>query len=148
MGRTRRTLADIARAMADIDHVMLMTHSSRGHIAGRPMNNNRDVDYQGDSWFFAWEGAHVVREIERDPRVALTLQGPRRMVLSRPGMFICIDGAASVSRDQRRFAEHWNRELDRTFRQGPATPGLVMIKVRAKRVSYWEGEEEGEIRLD
>ncbi len=134
--------------MADIDYVMLMTHSSRGHLAGRPMRNNRSVDYQGDSWYFAWEGAQVVREIERDPRVALTLQGARRMMLSRPEVFICIDGTASVLRDQRRFADHWNRELDRTFRQGAETPGLVMIKVRAKRVSYWEGEEEGEIRVD
>jgi general stress protein 26 len=148
MSRTRRTLADIARKMSEIDFAMLLTHSSRGHIAGRPMSNNRDVDYNGDSYYFAWDGSHVVREIERDPRVALTLQGEKRMVLGRAGIFICIDGSASVSRDQRRFAEHWNKGLDRWFRQGAATPGLVMIKVRAKRVNYWEGEEEGEIKVE
>jgi general stress protein 26 len=27
------------------------------------------------------------------------------------------------------------------------TPGLVMIKVRAERAHYWDGEDEGEIGL-
>ena len=51
-------------------------------------------------------------------------------------------------RDKRKYAEHWTRGLVRWFGQGVDTPGLVMIKVHAKRMHYWDGEEEGEIKMD
>src|SRR4051812_46479202 len=47
-----RTLSDISEKMRDIDFCMLATHASNGTIASRPMSNNREVDYDGDSWFF------------------------------------------------------------------------------------------------
>ena len=37
--------------------------------------------------------------------------------------------------------------MDRWFKQGPATPGIILIKVRAERLHYWDGEDEGEITL-
>ena len=41
---------------------MLNTHTDGGQIATRPMSNNRDVEYDGDSWFFvAEEVAHLRR---------------------------------------------------------------------------------------
>ena len=63
----KKALADIARRMRDIDFAMLVTHGPRGHIAARPMSNNRAVEYRGDSYYFTGEGSHAVREIERDP---------------------------------------------------------------------------------
>ena len=45
------------------------------------------------------------------------------------------------------FAEHWDKSLDRWFEQGVDTPGLAMIEVEAKRIHYWDGEDEGEVRL-
>ena len=43
-----KTLTDLAGKMCDIDFAMLSTHSEGGTIGGRPMSNNRDVDYDGD----------------------------------------------------------------------------------------------------
>jgi len=48
---TQLTLPELARKMAGIDFSLLQTHAG-GEIAGRPMSNNGDVDYDGDSWFF------------------------------------------------------------------------------------------------
>ena len=46
------TLEDISEKLRDIDFAMLMTHTETGEIAGRPMSNNRDVEYDGDSYYF------------------------------------------------------------------------------------------------
>jgi general stress protein 26 len=48
------TLSDIAEKMRDIDIAMLSTHTDGGIIASRPMSNNRDVEFDGDSYYFTW----------------------------------------------------------------------------------------------
>jgi len=50
-------------------------------------------------------------------------------------------------RDRSKFAEHWSKDLDRWFKQGVDTPDLVMIEVRAQRLHYWDGEDEGEVPI-
>ena len=50
------TLRDISEKVRDIDFAMLLTRTESGEIAGRPMSNNRDVEYDGDS-FFIYVGA-------------------------------------------------------------------------------------------
>jgi general stress protein 26 len=57
--------------MAGIDFTMLQTHAG-GQIAGRPMSNNGDVDYDGDSWFFTMEDTDMVREISAEQVQVLT----------------------------------------------------------------------------
>ena len=49
---SQKTLKDLAKKMRDIDIAVLSTHSEGGQIAGRPMSNNRDVEYDGDSYYF------------------------------------------------------------------------------------------------
>ena len=33
------------------------------------------------------------------------------------------------------------------FEQGIDTPGVVLVKVHATRIHYWDGEDEGEVPL-
>jgi len=141
-----KTLADIAEKMRDIDFCMLTTHAADGAIAARPMSNNREVDYDGDSWFFTCEDAHMVGEVERDPQVALTFQGRSGLFGVRP-FFATVEGAAGLIRDKSQFKAHWTSGLDRWFKEGVDTPGLVMIRVRAANIHYWDGEEEGMLQL-
>ncbi len=140
----RMTLSDISERMAKIDFAMLMTRAADGNIAGRPMSNNGDVDYTGDSHFFALESTHTVGEIGKDPKVALSFAGNKGL-LGQPGIFIAVEGMAELIRDRAAFEAHWNKDLDRWFEKGIDTPGLVMIKVRATRIHYWDGEAEGEV---
>lgn len=143
--RTRK-LPEIARRMRNIDFAMLMTHGPRGQIAGRPMSNNRNVEYQGHSHYFTWGTSQLIRDVERDPHVSLVFQG-RKGVLGRPGIYINVEGIARVVRTKSAFHEHWNADLDRWFPEGVETDGLVMISVQARRIDYWEGREEGQIRV-
>jgi len=140
------TLADVSAEMADIDFAMLSTRAANGAIASRPMSNNGDVEYQGDSYYFAWGHAHMVGEIEADAHVGLSFQGAKGL-LGAPPLFIAVEGEATVVRDKAVFAEHWTSDLDRWFTDGVDTPGVVMIHVHAKRIHYWRGEEEGEIAI-
>jgi len=140
------TLADIAEKLRGIDFGMLSTITDNGAIAARPMSNNRDVDYDGDSYFFADDSARMVGDIARDPRVGLTFAGAKGL-LGKPPLFIGIEGRAELIRDRAAFEAHWQKDLERWFEQGPDTPGLVLIKVHADRLHYWDGEDEREVPL-
>ena len=141
-----KTLAALATKMRDIDFAMLATHSYGGAIAQRPMSNNRDVDYDGDSYYFTWADSRMVRDIEGNPEVGLSFLGTSGLFGQRP-FFVAVEGKAAIVRDKAAFAGHWTKDLDRWFSQGIDTPGVAMIQVHAERVHYWDGEEEGELRL-
>ena len=138
------TLSDISEKVRDIDFAMLLTRTENGEIAGRPMSNNRDVEYDGDSFFFTSDEARSVTDIERHPQVALSYSG-RKGLLGQPPVFITVQGEAELIRDKAQFEAHWVKDLERWFNKGPDTPGLVLIKVHASRVHYWDGENEGEV---
>lgn len=138
------TLSDLAEAMRDIDFAMLSTRTEGGDIAARPMSNNRDVNYDGDSYFFTYEEARTVSDIERDPKVGLSFQG-KAGLLGKPPLFISVEGTAELIRDKAQFAAHWNSDLDYWFEDGIDTPGVVLVKVHADRLHYWNGKDEGDL---
>jgi general stress protein 26 len=140
------SLTDIAKEMKHIDLLMLSTQTEGGKIASRPMSNNKDVEYDGDSVFFALEDASAVTDIARDANVSLALQGSKGL-LGKPPIFIAVEGKGELIRDKAAFQEHWVPDLERWFKQGVDTPGLVLIKVHASLIHYWDGQDEGEIRV-
>lgn len=139
-------LADIAEKMKGIDVGILSTHTDGGEIACRPMSNNGDVTYAGESYFFTYEEARCVADIERNPKVALgyTKEGG---IFSGSGVYIAVEGQAELIRDRAAFKKHWTSDLDRWFEQGVNTPNLVLLKVVARRITLWEGNEESEAVL-
>jgi general stress protein 26 len=140
------TLPEIAKKLRDIDFAILSTRTGGGAIAGRPMSNNCEVDFDGDAWFFTCDDTRTVADIVRDPQVGLGYQGKAGALGMRP-FFVAVEGRAELVRDKARFAEHWTKGLDRWFEQGIDTPGLVLIKVVAERLHYWDGYEEGELKV-
>ena len=141
-----KTLEQISEAMRKIDFTMLTTVASDGGLASRPMSNNQDVDYDGDSYFFSLGDTDTVREIEANPRVGLTLHG-NSGILGKPPLFIAAAGTAEIIRDKAAFKEHWTKDIERWAKDGIDTPGLVMIQVKAVRVHYWDGTDEGEVAV-
>ena len=139
-------LKELSKKMRSIDFTMLTTRTASGALTARPMSNNGEVDYDGDSWFFTTEDAGMVADIAADPIVGLTLSGDRGL-LGKPGIFISVEARAELIRDKAQFAAHWTKGLDRWFPQGAETPGLVLIKAHASRIAYWDGEDEGELTL-
>jgi general stress protein 26 len=140
------TLPELSKKMADIDFVMMSTRTEGGEIAARPMSNNGDVEYDGDSYFFALEESRIIEDLKQEPKVGLSLQG-NKSLLGKPGIFISIEGQAELIREKAAFEAHWTHDMDRWAPDGPDTPGVVLIKVHASRIHYWDGEDEGEIRV-
>jgi len=135
-----KTLADLSKQMGKIDIAMLSTHTSGGEIAGRPMSNNGQVEYDGTSYYFTYEDANTVGEIEADPKVSLAFMGA-------DGFSVAVEGNAKLSRDRADMQEHWSPDLDKWFKDGIDTLDIVMIQVDATRVHYWDGGDEGEVKL-
>ena len=138
-----KTLEYIADRMAGIDIAILSTHTQNGQIANRPMSNNGDVKYDGTSYYFTFEQARTVADIEANKKVALgfTSKGG----IFSDAIYVAVEGVAELIRDKAAFKAHWTGDLDRWFVNGVDTPGIVLIKVKANRITYWEGEEEGEL---
>ncbi|GGD45082.1 pyridoxamine 5'-phosphate oxidase [Erythrobacter arachoides] len=144
-----KTLAQIAEDMKDIDFCMLTSRAQDGSIGGRPMSNNSEVEYEGTSYFFTTDDTRMVENIARDASVGLSYAGKAGLkgIVGAPGMFIHVEGEANIIRDKQAFRDHWVKDLERWFKQGVDTPGLVLLEVVAKRVHYWDGEDEGEVKL-
>ena len=143
---TGMTLEALAKAMGKIDFAMLTTRTDGGLLATRPMSNNGEVEYRGDSYYFSWDSARTVHDILTDPDVALSFQG-RAGLLGKPPLFVAVEGKGKIVRDKAAFAEHWSPDLDRWFTDGIDSDGLVMIHVHAQRIHYWDGEDEGEVAI-
>lgn len=143
---TTKTMDELSSQLRKIDFCMLNTHADAGRINTRPMSNNGDVDYDGDSWFFSYDDTAKTNEISRDNRVTLTFTAPPSL-LGKPGIFIAVDGTASLIQDKAQFEQHWVKDLDRWFPEGIETPGIVLIKVSADAIQYWDGEDNGKIDL-
>ena len=139
-------LSEIAKKMKDIDFCMMITQGSDGGFAGRPMSNNQDVEYTGDSFFFSLQDTTAVHDIERNKHVGLSFAGPKGL-LGKPPLFIQVAGQGQLIRDKAEFEKHWVKDLEYWFKDGVNTPGLVLIKVHASRIHYWNGEENGEIKV-
>ena len=125
----------IAEMVKDIDICMLVTREN-GAVRGRPMSNNRKVEYDGDNWFFSYRDTGKIRQIEADPSVELAYIDTER------GTWVSIEGTAEVVEDSERKRDLWEDELRAWFPEGPGEDDIVLIKVSADRVHAWaDGEE-------
>ncbi|MDO5627235.1 MAG: pyridoxamine 5'-phosphate oxidase family protein [Mobilicoccus sp.] len=135
------TLKQLAAKMREIDFCMLGTHAPYGKLAARPMSNNKDVEYDGTSRFFTWHDSQMVLDIGRTSHVMLNFSGDK-------GLFVCVQGEASVTTAKDAMREHWVDDLEQWFEDGIETDGICMITVDASTISYWSFEDgDGEIEV-
>lgn len=127
----------IAKMMRDLDFCMLTTHTVDGQLHARPMSNNREVEFDGDVWFFSASDANKVEEIESEPEVELSFADITKF------RFISMSGTAEVIRDEEKKRELWIEDLERWFDGGPESEEIVLIKVTPGTIEYWDGEEGG-----
>lgn len=63
-------LVTLAKMMKEIDYCMMVTLATRGGMNCRPMSNNRDVKWNGDSYFFTYEKSKKIKDLEKIPTSA------------------------------------------------------------------------------
>jgi len=135
------TIKDLAKTMRKMDIAMLATHHG-DDIAVRPMSNNRDVDFDGDTYFFTNGDTTTVADIKSDARVGVSYQD------DESDCYIALTGEASLHTDKDVLKHHWKESLAKWFENGLETDGLTLIKVDASRAHYWKGRKEGEVVID
>lgn len=133
----KASLATIAKKMKNLDFCMMTTVDDKNLLHSRPMSNNGEVDYDGDSWFFTYEDSNKVKHIKKNDHVSLAYQ-------TEDMLYIDCSGKGSIITDKKTLEEKWIPELEQWFPEGLETPGICLIKVEAQRVTFWHKDEEGE----
>lgn len=136
----KTTIQEVSKKLRKIDLCMMSTLTGRGQIASRPMSNNQDVDYDGTSYFFTRKDSKLIRDVKKNANVTLQFSG-------KDNFFASVEGKAKLYTGVEKLKEHWQKKLDTWFEQGPETPDVVMIEVKAKRVKVWQDYDEAEIKL-
>ena len=134
------SLSDVSSKMRNLDICMMATHAASGVITNRPMSNNGDVEYDGNSYFYSYEGSEVVKDLKEDSTINLSFQGNDKL-------YISITGKGELIKDKNVLKEHWVDSLNDWFNDGVDTPGIIMIHVKAEKIKFWHKEESSEVKL-
>ncbi len=133
-------ITDLSKKMRKIDICMFTTQNGKGVLSSRPMSNNGDVEYDGNSYFFSYDASSVVKEVGKNPQVCLQFEG-------KDQLYISVTGKASLITSRPVMEKHWIDELNKWFEKGLDTPGITMIHVKGSSIKYWQNENQGELKL-
>ena len=125
-------LREIVKA---VDICMLTTVDERGELHSRPMSNNRDVEFDGDLWFFTYGSSHKVDEVGRVPQVNAGFADVGAQ------LYASLTGRAEGVRDRAKIEELWKPQLRAWFPEGVDTPDIALLKVTVERAEYWDGSQ-------
>jgi len=125
-------LAKIRELVKEIDFAMLTTMEDDGTLHSRPMSNNKEIEFNGDLWFFTYGSSHKVLEIEREHKVNASFSDPKSQT------YVSLSGTAQIVRDKSKIEELWKAPLKAWFPDGTDTPDIALIKVEVARAEYWD----------
>ncbi|HEX8294242.1 MAG TPA: pyridoxamine 5'-phosphate oxidase family protein [Pyrinomonadaceae bacterium] len=125
-------LREIVKA---VDICMLTTVDERGDLHSRPMSNNRDVEFDGDLWFFTYGSSHKADEVGRVPKVNASFADTGGQ------LYASLTGRAEVVRDRAKIEGLWKPQLRAWFPEGVDTPDIALLKVTVERAEYWDGSQ-------
>jgi general stress protein 26 len=133
----REAISEIAALLRDIDICMFATRGEDGELHARPMSNNRQVEWDGDSWFFAPADGRLVAEIEHGPEVVATYRADDRFA------WVAVSGTAEVVDDADQKRKLWLEELERWFPNGPDDPNVALVRVASTAAQWWTDKGDG-----
>jgi general stress protein 26 len=115
--------------LAEFDVAMLTTRTPDGSLRSRPMAMaNADAD--GTLWFATDRHAGKLDEIERDARVAVTLQSKLK--------FVSLSGTARAVEDRGKLVALWKPEWKVWFPGGLDDPNIMLLRVDGSAGEYWD----------
>ena len=125
--------------LRDLD-ICILTTRAGDRLEARPMSNNALVEWDGDTWFFAFRDSTKVRQIEANPAVTLGYTATER------GTWVAVEADAEIVDDEGEKRERWFDDLERWFPDGPEDPNVVLIRAAATRVRGWSEDGELDVR--
>ena len=124
----------IKRILRDVRVAMLTTEGLNGEMHSRPMIT-QNMDFDGSIWFFTRYDSSKVNEIAVQPRVNVSYMGGTG--------YASLAGTAHVVDDIAKKRELWHEALRVWMPEGPESPDVVLICVKADSGQYWESNQIG-----
>ena len=137
----REAIPQIAQLLNKIDICLFATRGEGGQLHARPMSNNSQVEWDGDSWFFAPSDGRLVSELESDPTAVTAYRAEEGYT------FVSVSGTAEIEADPKLKKRFWLEELERWFPNGPEDPNVSLIRVRADHAEWWGEQGDGSADL-
>ncbi len=128
----QEAVAKIAALIKEIDFGMLTTVDAEGRLHSRPMSTNKEVEFDGDVWFFTYASTPKVYEIEKRPYVNVAFSDPKGQT------YVSLSGRAELVRDRAKLEELWKPELKAWFPKGLDEPDIALLKINADQGEYWD----------
>ena len=128
----QEAVAKIVALIKDIEFGMLTTTDAEGRLHSRPMSSNKQVDFDGDVWFFTYASTPKVYEIENKPYVNVAFSNPNSQT------YVSLSGRAELVRDRAKLEELWKPELKAWFPKGLDEPDIALLKINPDQGEYWD----------
>lgn len=128
----QEAVAKIVALIKDIEFGMLTTTDAEGRLHSRPMSTNKQVEFDGDVWFFTYASTPKVHEIESKPYVNVAFSNPKSQC------YVSLSGRAELVRDRATLEEHWKPELKAWFPKGLDEPDIALLKINTDQGEYWD----------
>lgn len=91
-----KTVKFISNKMKAIDICMMSTTGSNRAVHTRPMSNNRDVTYNGESYFFSHIKTRKAQDLKKNSKVTLSFT-------RKAGVYIIVEGKGRIIKDRERM---------------------------------------------
>ena len=137
----REAIPQIASLINQIDICLFATRGDDGQLHSRPMSNNGQVEWDGQSWFFAPTDGRLVTELRTDPAAVAAYRAEEGFA------FVSVSGRATIETDPELKERYWLDDLERWFPNGPADPNVALIRLDAEEAQWWTEDGDGKADL-
>lgn len=127
-------VAELAAKIKPVRFAMFTTVDQHGHLTSQPMTN-QEIDKDGGLWFYTSTATDLWTNIAANPKVNLSFAEPA------DSLYVSISGTAERVVDRARIKELWNPMVAAWFPNGVDDPHLVLVRVAARSVHYWDSNE-------
>lgn len=128
---SHEAIAKLKELAEKIDFCLFCTSLHQAPSISRPMST-RQVDEQGNIWFFSRETSNKNREIRADNRVQLMY------AQTGDSEFLTVYGRAEILKDRAKTDELWSSFAKAWFNEGKDDPELTLVKIIPEEVHYWD----------
>ena len=137
----RQAIHDVAALINRIDICVLASRAEDGELHARPMSNNGEADWDGQSWFLAPSDGRLVAELRANPEAVTTYRAETGYT------FVTISGRTTLETDPSLKRRLWLDELERWFPNGPEDPNVTLIRLDAEAAQWWTEDGDGSADL-
>lgn len=131
-------IAKVAELTKKARIAILTTTDASGALVSRPLAM-QNTEFDGQLWFFTADPSPKVDDIREHPSVNVAFEAGNG--------WVSVAGTASVSRDQAKIDELWNKFAEAWFEKGREDPAVALIRVDADTVEYWAPDEPRAVTL-